>query len=96
MTNNKASAQSNVADYSNPARFYKGSDIIIEYAYEITRIVIHCVGNDKLQASDVIDGATISVTESVATIMLNSASTEFTIASLPRKIFVSSIEVYTN
>ncbi len=31
VTNNKSSASSNVADYSNPVRFYQGSEIIIAY-----------------------------------------------------------------
>lgn len=40
VTNNKSSATSNVADFSNPVRFYKGSEIIIAYP-GMTSLVIN-------------------------------------------------------
>ena len=40
VTNNKANGSSNVADYTNPVRFYKGSQIIISYA-GMTGLVIN-------------------------------------------------------
>ena len=40
VTNNKANGSSNVADYTNPVRFYKGSQIIISYA-GMTSLVIN-------------------------------------------------------
>ncbi len=40
VTNNKSSATSNVADYSNPVRFYKGSQVIIAYS-GMTSLVIN-------------------------------------------------------
>ena len=43
VTNNKASSSSDVADYSNPARFYKGSNVTIEYP-GITKLEINCKG----------------------------------------------------
>jgi len=43
VTNNKASASSNVADYTNPVRFYQSSEVIIEYK-GITKIEINCSG----------------------------------------------------
>jgi hypothetical protein len=46
VTNNKASATSDVADYANPARFYKGSTVIISYP-SITKIEINCSGLDS-------------------------------------------------
>ena len=42
LTNNKASSTSNVGDYSNPARFYKSSDITITAPGNITQIVFTC------------------------------------------------------
>ena len=40
ITNNKTSSSSNVADYSDPIRFYKDSEIIIAYP-GMTTLVIH-------------------------------------------------------
>ena len=40
LTNNKGGSTSNVGNYSNPARFYKGSEIIIEYP-GMTSLVIN-------------------------------------------------------
>ena len=39
VTNNKGSATSNVAHYTNPVRFYKGSEIIIAYPGMITLVI---------------------------------------------------------
>ena len=40
LTNNKGGSTSNVGNYSNPARFYKGSEIIIAYP-GMTKLVIN-------------------------------------------------------
>ena len=45
LTNNKASSTTNVGDYSNPGRFYKSSEVIIEYP-NMTSLVIDCTGLD--------------------------------------------------
>lgn len=74
LTNNKASSQTNVGDYSNPARFYKGSDIVIEAPGNITQIVFNCntatyatslknsIGNNAT-----VDNKTVTVTVDGAT-----------------------------
>lgn len=41
LTNNKSSSTSNVADYASPARFYKNSEITVEYP-GMTKIVFSC------------------------------------------------------
>ena len=48
VTNNKTSDSSNIADYSNPVRFYKGSEIIINYP-GMTKLVFDCTdaGDNK-------------------------------------------------
>ena len=43
VTNNKSGSSSDVANYSNPARFYMGSELIISYP-GITKIEINCKG----------------------------------------------------
>lgn len=44
FTNSKGSSTSNVGDYSNPARFYKSSDITITAPGNITKIEFNCNG----------------------------------------------------
>ena len=41
LTNDRAGATSKVADYVNPVRFYKGSDVTVEYA-SMTELVVVC------------------------------------------------------
>ena len=43
ITNEKAGAQNDVADYKDPVRFYKGSKVTIEFP-GMTKIVIDCSG----------------------------------------------------
>ncbi len=44
FTNNKASSTTNVANYSNPVRLYKSSEIVVE-ASGMTKIVFNCASN---------------------------------------------------
>lgn len=46
VTNDKASSTNNVADYANPLRCYKGSNVKIEAPGKILSIVIDCSGLD--------------------------------------------------
>ena len=43
LTNNKASSTTNIGDYSNPGRFYKSSQIIIEFP-AMTSLIIDATG----------------------------------------------------
>ncbi|MBQ5816560.1 MAG: hypothetical protein IIW33_03760 [Oscillospiraceae bacterium] len=45
VTNDKASSSSSVGNYSNPARFYKGSKVTIEYP-NMTKIEITSTSSD--------------------------------------------------
>ena len=65
LTNEKGSSTTNVADYANPARFYKSSDITIEAPGKITKIVFNC-SESKYTTSIAgfsADGTTITVTQ---------------------------------
>ena len=42
LTNNKSKSTNAVADYANPARFYKGSEVIVEFGQEMTQIEFTC------------------------------------------------------
>ena len=70
LTNNKGGSSSNVGDYSNPARFYKGSEIIIAYP-GMTSLVIDAtgIGSSYLwEATLDAAGLTYTVSEQVYTI----------------------------
>ena len=81
LTNNKSKSTSNVADYANPARFYKNSEIIVECSLgNITKIEFNCASGyaDELQSS--ISGSTVS--GNTITVDLNGSSNSYTIAAL--------------
>ena len=70
LTNNKGGSSSNVGDYSNPARFYKGSEIIIAYP-GMTSLVIDATGlgaSYLWEATLDAAGLTYTVSEKVYTI----------------------------
>ena len=91
LTNNKASSTSNVADYSNPARFYAKSEIIISAPANINKIVANC----SKGASDLVSsvGAEACNSNNAVTIFPTSSNTTFTIAQLSAQVQMSSITV---
>ena len=93
VTNNKGASTTNVADYSNPARFYKSSQIIIECT-GMTKIVFHCSSASYATAlANSVDGAEVSGTD--VTIVLSGDQNTFTIESLTGgQVRVNSISVY--
>ena len=81
LTNNKGKSTSNVADYANPARFYKSSEIIIEVAGGIKEISFTCNTTAYATAlASSVTGATAS--GKVVTITLDGTESSYTIASL--------------
>ena len=97
VTNSKGSSTSAVnPQYYNPVRFYKSSDLKIEYTSNITKIVLNCSTADRqLLDTDAITGATITTDGTTVTITLDTPATSFTISTLPRQIRVSAISVFT-
>ena len=53
FTNSKGSSTSNVGDYSNPARFYKSSNIEITAPGNITSISFDCTLSDDLESKHI-------------------------------------------
>lgn len=84
LTNDKAASTSNVADYANPARFYKSSKITIEAPGNITKIVFDCNSSSYATAlkSSITSGGTVSVNSDKVTVVLTDPATSFVIASL--------------
>ena len=80
LTNNKGSSTSNVANYSQPARFYKSSEIIIEVAGSIKEISFTC--NSASYATALANSCNASANDKVVTITLDGTESSYTIASL--------------
>lgn len=89
VTNNKGKSTTNVADYANPARFYKNSELIVECSGKISKIVYHC--DDYASAKPaynvalsgaITSGGTVSVEGTDVIVVLSPASESFTIPAL--------------
>ena len=92
ITNNQAGSTSPVADYYAPARFYKSSELVFEYETAFKKIVITTAGGKCYSSTDTIEGATLTVDGKVMTIVLDEATTSFTIAALATQIRVDQID----
>ena len=96
VTNNKASSQTNVANFSNPARFYKGSEVIIA-SKGITKIEIDCTGVESKYVGgwlNVPAGATATNSGGIITITFDSPVDELTYSSLSAQSRAYGIAVY--
>ncbi|MBP3422902.1 MAG: hypothetical protein J6K86_03970, partial [Clostridia bacterium] len=100
VTNNKSTGTTNVADYANPARFYKGSEVIIEYT-GMTKIVIASEGTasgknylDFLTQS-LPTGTSFTVEGTTVTIVLPAAQDSYTFTCTAGQVRMYSITVYT-
>lgn len=87
LTNDKGSSTSNVADYANPARFYKSSKITVAVEGKtITKIVFNCNSNDYAKALKnsiaAADGVTVTENAKVVTVEFATPVDSFVIASL--------------
>ncbi len=93
VTNDKASSSNDVANYSNPARFYAGSNITIESEKAMSQLVFNCADSKNLSLSDG-SGYTVSGSGTYkVTITLTTPATSFTITKLSAQVRASSIEV---
>lgn len=93
VTNNKGASTSNVGDYSNPARFYKTSDLIISFTSNISKIVVEC--NTAAYATSLGKSVTGSVVDGLnVTITLDTAATSFTCTLTDGQVRVNSITIY--
>lgn len=92
VTNNKGSSTNPVADYANPVRFYKNSEIIIEYP-QMTKIEITCNTSSYATATnDSISGSTVS--GSTVTITFDSPVNSFTFTASAQIRFDSITVTY--
>ena len=96
FTNNKSKSTSNVADYANPVRLYKNSEIIVAYSSPMSEIVFNC--NTTAYATSLgksIIGTDCTVSKKVVTVKISPASTNFTISALTdAQVRLNSLTVY--
>ena len=96
VTNDKASASSDVADYANPARFYQGSNVTISYP-NMTKIVIDCSGLDAKYVDswlNVPSNATATKNNNIITVVFDSPVDSITYTGLAKQSRAYSITVY--
>ena len=96
VTNDKASASSDVADYANPARFYQGSNVTISYP-NMTKIVIDCSGLDAKYVDSWLNvpfNATATKNNNIITVVFDSPVDSITYTGLAKQSRAYSITVY--
>ena len=94
VTNNKGESTSNVADYANPARFYKNSQIIVEYS-GMTKIVITCGSTSYATTCKNSIGDAASVSGTNVTVTFTEEVNSFEFSATQGQIQVASIKVYS-
>ncbi len=94
VTNNKGSSTSNVADYSNPARFYKSSELIVAYP-GMTQIVFDANSTSYATAlKNSITVGTVTVSSDKVTVVLDAPADTYTIALSGGQVRMDGITVY--
>ena len=97
VTNDKGSSSSNVGEYDNPARFYKGSNVTVECDTAFSQIVFNCDDYKTTYPTDLqssISSGSVSVNGTVVTVTLSSATTSYTVTGLAGQVRMDSITVY--
>ena len=86
VTNDKGSSTSNVADYANPARFYKSSKLTISYTTTFNKIVFDCNSSSYASAMKssigTVTGVTVAISGDKVTCTFTTPTTEFIVKSL--------------
>ena len=92
FTNNKASSTADVADYTNPVRLYKSSEIVIECA-NIAKIVFVCSSESYATALKNSIGDAASVSDKEVTVTLNGTSNSFSAILRSAQVRLNSLTV---
>lgn len=95
VVNDKASSSNNVADYSNPGRFYKGSNVTISYP-GMTKLEIDCSNLDSKYVNSWlgVQNATATKNGSIVTIVFDTPIDSFTYTNLSAQARAYKITVY--
>ena len=92
FTNNKASSSSNVGNYSNPARLYAGSNVVVECA-SMTKILFTCGSTFYATALKNSIGGDATVSGSEVTVTFANPVNDFTVAKLTAQVRLNSLTV---
>ena len=92
LTNNKSESTNNVADYANPARFYKKSQLIIEATKDMTKIVFNCNTTTYASALQESIGDAATASGNDVTVELN-GETSYIIEELTAQVRMNSLTV---
>ncbi|MBQ7045748.1 MAG: hypothetical protein IJN65_04570 [Clostridia bacterium] len=98
VTNNKGSSTTNVnTGYFNPVRFYKNSEVVIEYPVAMTKIelVANSATYATYTANSITSGGTVTTSGSVVTVVLDTPATSFTFNCTANQLRFNAITVYT-
>ena len=97
VTNNKGASTSNVnPQYYNPVRFYKNSDVIIEFP-QMTKIEIDCTGVDSKNKNAWVNsctGATATLSGNIVTITFDTAVDSFKIQLTDNQARAKAMTIY--
>ena len=93
VTNDKSTSNVNVADYSNPARFYANSSLTIKAEGNITKIVFNCNTASYANVLKESIGSSATVSSNIVTVTLSGTSDTFKIAKFSAQVRVDSITV---
>ena len=97
VTNNKSSSQNDVANYKDPARFYMGSEVIIEYP-GITKLEINCKGLEDRYVNGWLNapsGASATNNDGVVTVIFSTPVNSVVYSNLSAQSRAYDITVYT-
>lgn len=94
LTNNKGSATNSVADYAQPARFYKDSTLTISGASKITKIEFTCNSSEYATNLKNSIGDSANVSSKVVTVTFANAVEEFSVKLTGGQVRMDSLKVY--
>ena len=93
LTNEKGSSTTNVADYANPARFYKSSDITITAPGNITQIVFTCNTEEYATNLATSIGDPDLASGTIVTLILNGTSDSYEVTLSAGQVRMNSLTV---
>ena len=96
VTNEKSSDSYDIADYSNPVRFYQNSKLVISYP-DMTKIEINCTGLESKHVEswlNVPTNATATNKDGIVTIVFSSPVDSLTYDKLSKQARAFDIKVY--
>lgn len=100
LTNNKGDSTNDVGDYSNPARFYKTSKVIIEYTQNFYKLSISTSGFDKKYRSPYLTDLALlgTVTDNTSEIVLEltNPTNKIEFVTATGQVRANSISVFSN